>query len=34
MEIVVGKLAGFCFGVENAVSGALNALKDTDNKGL
>ena len=32
MEIVVGKLAGFCFGVENAVSGALKALKDTDNK--
>lgn len=28
MEIIVGKLAGFCFGVDNAVSGAMEKLKD------
>lgn len=28
MEIIVGKLAGFCFGVDNAVSGAYKALEE------
>ncbi len=28
MEIKVGKLAGFCFGVDNAVNGALSSLKE------
>lgn len=32
MEIIVGKLAGFCFGVENAVSEALKKLEFSESE--
>lgn len=32
MEVIVGKTSGFCFGVENAVSGAQKVLKENNEK--
>lgn len=32
MEIIVGKNAGFCFGVERAVEGTLNEVKNSNKK--
>ncbi len=32
MEVIVGKTSGFCFGVENAVNGTKNVLKDNNEK--
>ena len=32
MEIIVGKTAGFCYGVERAVQGAKNEVKDSNKK--
>ncbi len=29
MKIIVGKTAGFCFGVENAVKKSIEAVKET-----
>ena len=31
MEIIVGKTAGFCYGVKRAVEGAENVLKEKNN---
>lgn len=32
MEIIVGKTAGFCYGVKRAVDGSLNQIKENNNK--
>lgn len=32
MEIIIGKTAGFCFGVENAVTGVKNILNENNGK--
>ena len=32
VEIIVGKTAGFCYGVERAVEGAKKELENTDKK--
>lgn len=32
MDVIVGKTAGFCFGVENAVEGVKNILKENNEK--
>ena len=32
MEIIVGKTAGFCYGVKRAVDGSIEELKSNDNK--
>lgn len=32
MEIIVGKTAGFCFGVRRAVEGSFEQIKNSDNK--
>lgn len=31
MELIIGKTAGFCYGVERAVNGAKEVLKEKEN---